>query len=115
VSTDPYQIPNGYDPEKHRKLEDTIAKGDDISGLMEYLTRGKGDGIPGLVEYLTRGKLRLMACHEEHETPCIGWLWNQLGPGNNIALRIKAHHCTNLGAVKVIGPQHERFEDTLPK
>lgn len=46
---------------------------------------------------------------------CIGWLYNQLGRGNNIALRLKMMHCENIGDMKIIGEQHQTFEQTLPK
>ncbi|SFC84355.1 hypothetical protein SAMN05428997_112101 [Bosea sp. CRIB-10] len=39
---------------------------------------------------------------------------NQLGPGNNIPLRLQVRDCENIGAVMLDGLQHERFEDTLP-
>jgi hypothetical protein len=58
-----------------------------------------------------------MACHEHppgEEAHCVGWLMNQLGPGNNIALRLRMMSCENLGAVVREGPQHQRFEDILP-
>ena len=35
----------------------------------------------------------IMACHESKagsEYACVGWLDNQLGPGNNLALRMRA-------------------------
>jgi hypothetical protein len=44
----------------------------------------------------------------------IGWLVNQLGTGNNIALRLDMSSCQNADKIKTIGEQHERFEDTLP-
>ncbi len=94
-STNPHDIPNGYDVEKHRLLRNTIAKQADLSAL-------------------ARPEMRIMACHEEHESHCIGWLMNQLGEGNNIALRLHCMNCENIGDVKLVGPQHERFEDTLP-
>ncbi len=59
-----------------------------------------------------------MACHEHppgDEAHCVGWLMNQLGPGNNIPLRLKVRSCENIDAVTLDGPQHERFVDTLPK
>lgn len=55
-----------------------------------------------------------MACHEGHEDYCIGWLVHQLGPGNNIPLRIQMMRY-DLSKVKTIGKQHQRFEDTLPQ
>lgn len=93
-NVDPHGIPNGYDVEKHKALVGTIAK-------------------PGDLSFLT-GTMRAMACHETHDAHCVGWLMNQLGPGNNIGLRIAMRHCENLGDVKLRGEQHKRFEDTIP-
>jgi len=90
VDVDPYDIPNGYDEDKHRALADTIA-------------------IPG-----TFGNNRVMACHETVDAHCVGWLMNQLGPGNNIGLRLRMIYCTNAHKIKLRGEQHETFEDTLP-
>jgi hypothetical protein len=46
------------------------------------------------------------------------WLSNQLGPGNNIPLRLWFHRAVKRGEIKVplqlVGEQHECFEDTLP-
>jgi hypothetical protein len=62
------------------------------------------------------GTLKMMACHETPigaELPCVGWLVNQLGEGNNIMLRLavlRGHVDAN---VEAVGPQHESFEDTL--
>jgi hypothetical protein len=90
---DPHDIPNGYCPAKHAALESTIARGLNI-----------GDTLP------------MMACHESpvgKETPCVGWMANQLGPGNNIGLRLWAMR--NLKRpLELVGDQHGRFEDTLP-
>jgi len=61
---------------------------------------------------------RTMACHETTDTnrlACVGWLMHQLWRGNNIGLRLAAsagHVDTN---VETVGPQHQTFEDTLPK
>lgn len=90
----PHDIPNGYCPTKHANLKRTIAK--DFTNVFAK-------------------ELHVMACHETHDSYCLGWLMNQLGPGNNIALRLRMRHCTNIGDVKLIGEQHETFEDTLPK
>lgn len=92
VETDPREIPNGYDVEKHRALERTIAKPSD--GLF--------------------GPANVMACHEAHDAHCIGWLVNQLGTGNNIGMRIRMMSCANADKIRLRGKQHERFEDTLP-
>lgn len=59
VETDPFDIPDGYDPVKHAALKGTIA-----------------------VEGSLRDTGRAMACHETDEAHCMGWLSNQLGPGN---------------------------------
>lgn len=91
VTTDPHTIPNGYSEVKHAALAGTIAE-------------------PGSL--CDSG--RAMACHEMHETHCVGWLVHQIGPGNNIGLRIRMMDCENAREIRTVGEQHERFEDTLP-
>ncbi len=91
VSTNPHEIPNGYSVEKHRALASTIAD-------------------PGRIAFGAHA----MACHETEDAHCIGWLVNQIGPGNNIGLRLKMRHCENGGDIELRGEQHRRFEDTLP-
>jgi len=96
VSTNPYDIPDGYCENKHRNLEKTIAK-------------------PG--EINIGGSMQVMACHHSngHDNMyCVGWLNHQLGIGNNIGLRIQMMQYENVGEIKTVGPQHQRFEDTLP-
>lgn len=96
TSTDPHTIPHGYSAEKHAALKSTIA-------------------TPGTLNI--GSPLHMMACHEYpvgKEVPCVGWLMHQLGPGNNIALRISMRDCDNLRDVELDGPQHESFEETLP-
>lgn len=96
VGTDPFQIPHGYDPEKHKALASTIAE-------------------PGRVQ--VGGTMHVMACHHSYnDAPayCVGWLMHQLGPGNNIPLRMTMRQCENIGDIVLEGNQHERFEDTLP-
>lgn len=93
---DPNDIPGGYCSTKHKNLRDTIA-------------------TPGLLQ-LGFGPIRVMACHEApvgRELACVGWLANQLGPGNNISLRMMARD-GRFGRFETVGEQHERFEDTLP-
>ena len=93
VSTDPHEIPNGYSEGKHAALACTIAE-------------------PGSMRPTSA-----MSCHEHppgDEAHCIGWLMNQLGPGNNIGLRLKMMSCENAKHIKLDGEQHETFEDTLP-
>lgn len=95
-STKPHDIPNGYSEENHCSLKRTIAE-------------------PGGLNF--GGDMHVMACHESEvgeEHYCIGWLFNQLGPGNNIGLRLQMMDY-DLRKVRTVGPQHERFEDTLPK
>lgn len=92
-STNPRDIPNGYCETKHRALKSTIAE-------------------PGMIS-----RTKMMACHESprgQEQPCVGWVLHQLGPGNNIGLRLMALD-GRFRNLRVSGPQHERFEDTLPK
>lgn len=97
VTTDPTEIPNGYSEARHRGLADTIAD-------------------PGRIGV---GVLRAMACHESpagDERACAGWVMHQLGPGNNLSLRMQAlAGQLDLEDVELVGEQHERFEDTLPR
>lgn len=94
---DPHDIPDGYSVDKHCALKSTIADTD--SPLAGAFGR----------------TMRVMACHEEHQSHCIGWLMNQLGPGNNLGLRMRMRHCENVMDIHLVGEQHERFEDTLPE
>ena len=89
-------IPNGYHVELHESLRDTIQTG---------------------LESLFRTCKTAMACHYSkpgEEFACAGWLHNQLGPGNNISVRIEVA-TGRMPVPEVDGDQHERFEDTLPK
>ncbi len=95
---DPNDIPNGYSRKRHAALSDTIADPGSTCGI--------GDGV------------RMMACHETPkgaEDPCVGWLAHQLGPGNNLALRLRAMAGKLDTDFATVGEQHERFEDTLPR
>jgi len=94
VNTNPHDIPDGYSVDKHKALSCTIAK--DVNPFR----------VTGA-----------MSCHHstgEDEMYCVGWLHNQLGVGNNIGLRIRMMKCENIGKLKTVGKQHQRFEDTLP-
>lgn len=96
VDANPYDIPHGYCTVLHAKLKDTIAD-------------------PGA---MTVGPLCIMACHHStigREKPCVGWLANQLGPGNNIPLRLSVIQGRTNGRFELAGEQHETFEETLPK
>lgn len=96
VSTNPFDIPDGYCPTKHANLEKTIAKEGELN---------------------LGPTLNIMACHHSDgndQMYCIGWLHNQIGVGNNIGLRLAMRNCENIRDVKIYGKQHQRFEDTLP-
>lgn len=96
VSTVPDRdIPNGYRVDLHESLRRTIQ-----SGL---------DSI--------RSCSTAMACHYSEpgkEFACAGWLHNQLGVGNNIAVRL-AVATGRMPVPEVTGEQHETFDATLPK
>jgi hypothetical protein len=92
---DPRDIPDGYSEDKHRALSSTIARPGDLRGAFG-------------------GPLHIMACHETGDAHCLGWLAHQCGPGNNIGLRMHMMSCENARDVKLVGEQHETFEDTLP-
>lgn len=94
---DPNDIPNGYCSTKHANLKDTIA-------------------VPGALPTQVQA-LRIMACHESpvgKELPCAGWLMNQLGDGQNIALRLRVAFGHISADVELVGEQHATLEDTLP-
>lgn len=99
VGVDPHEIPNGYCEQKHRDLVKTIAPSDTLAQALEHI-----NGKP----------MHIMACHETEDAHCVGWLNNQLGVGNNIALRLSVMSCENIGKLRLRGDQHEAFEDTLP-
>lgn len=85
-------IPNGYSRTLHKALNVTIAQ----PGSM--CSTGVG-----------------MACHYSkvgEEFPCAGWLFNQLGDGNNIPLRIDVAR-GRVPIPKIDGKQHATFAATL--
>lgn len=58
---------------------------------------------------------KIMACHESKPTreyACVGWMVNQLGPGNNIPLRL-ADATGRIGRLKTSGEQYDSIEATL--
>lgn len=96
VDVDPTTIPNRYCKTKHRNLRRTIAN-------------------PSLLDF--GAQLRVMACHatgEGNDLPCVGWLANQLGPGNNVALRLAVLQGRCSADFELVGEQHNTFEDTVP-
>lgn len=97
VGTDPRSIPHGYCEIEHAGLRSTIAGEPDVQQLLD--------------------PLRIMACHESirgKDLACVGWMENQLGPGNNLALRLAVMTGRIDGNIETVGLQHARFEDTLP-
>jgi hypothetical protein len=89
-------IPGGYCTSMHEELKGTCT-----------------DGVADLFSS-TR---RIMACHYSKpgaEVPCAGWLHNQLGEGNNVAVRLDVA-VGRLPVPEVRGDQHPTFEDTLPR
>ena len=97
VSTNPHDIPNGYSESKHANLKDTICQNP--------------------LDFLSSAPKKAMACHHSignDKMYCVGWLNHQLGVGNNIGLRMQMMDCENIRELKVVGKQHQRFEDTLP-
>lgn len=97
VSTDPHDIPHGYSVSLHEGLAKTIAE-------------------PGAIRLSDCDVA--MSCHEHDvgdEAHCVGWLVHQLGPGNNIGLRLRMLNCENASLIQIDGEQHETFEDTLPQ
>ncbi len=92
---DPFDIPDGYTLEKHKALSCTIAKEGEVPDFS--------------------APMHAMACHETEDAHCVGWLVNQLEDGNNVRLRIAMANCENLGDIELVGPQHAKFEDTIPK
>ncbi len=85
----------------HEGLQDTIAP----SNTLEQLNK-----------FAQSKTVKIMACHDSSETElyhCIGWVHNQLGSGNNVALRMSFRDCQNVNEIEVEGEQHSRFEDTF--
>jgi hypothetical protein len=97
IGVNPRDIPNGYCEIKHDQLRSTIADPTDTMGQ------------------LGKTSLHVMACHETDSAHCLGWLVNQLGPGNNIGLRIKMLTCENRDKIELRGEQYQHFKDTLPE
>ena len=64
------------------------------------------------------GTQHLQQCHETQDAdplPCVGWLYHQLGVGQNLALRMMVITGEIDANVEIDGAQHERIEDTLPR
>ena len=97
VGADVHAIPH-YQESLHRKLTSTIARPGDVSTL--------------------GGGQHLMACHystEGDDKVCVGWLAHQIGPGNNLALRLRVATTPSLRDFVVDGPQRETFAETFAR
>ncbi len=87
-----------------------------VPELAKKLTRTIATGLESLRCVLGNGTMNVMACHYSkpgEEIPCAGWLYNQLGSGNNIAVRLRVIQ-GKLPPPEIDGEQHENYEDTLP-
>lgn len=95
IDVDPLDIPDGYTVEKHKALTSTC-----------------GVGLESL------RCLKIMACHESKfgaEIPCVGWMANQLGEGNNLGLRLAVIDGKIDAKFELAGDQHGSLEETLPE
>lgn len=55
-----------------------------------------------------------MGCHkhpDEDDVPCIGWLAHEVGPGNNIGLRLWLTQFENSWDIETVGEQHKSIYD----
>lgn len=100
MDADPADIPDGFNYETHRRL------GADIQRTATRL----GSNM----------ELHMMACHDTpantpREKPCIGWIANQMGPGNNIVLRLRAISDPKFGDIRTIGKQRTSYAEILPR
>lgn len=97
VDCNPEEDIPGYSLEQAKKLTTTISDGGTAT--------------------LTQKEQRIMACHysvQGRDIPCVGWLHNQLGIGNNLGVRMSVMAGT-LPVPVVEGEQHLVYEDTLPE
>jgi len=86
-----------YDLDLHQDLVETIA---DEGGNLSKL------GQP----------VAIMGCHyssDKKQIPCVGWLHNQIGDGNNIPLRIWFSDNYPNDSIKVDGEQKQNFQQTF--
>lgn len=88
--------------------------GRDIPGYDRALHEGLRETVEGGLGSLGQS-IKRMACHVSRpgkDVVCAGWLENQLGVGNNFAVRL-AVVAGDLPAPVVDGEQHESLEATL--
>lgn len=89
----------------------------DIPNYRRELHRGLKKTIRSGIDTVFCSTQHMMACHyskPDDEFVCAGWLHNQIGSGNNLGVRLRVMR-GDLPVPEVDGPQHECFEDTLPK
>jgi len=70
---------------------------------------------PSGVESLAHD-LRVATCHEAAigaKLPCVGWLVHQLGPGNNLAVRVAVLRGSLDANVRTIGEQRDLPQELL--
>lgn len=72
------------------------------------------DDIPGYDLEKHRALADTVAV-EGDDRVCVGWLHNQLGSGNNIALRLAATRDPLLAKYVLDGEQREAFSDTFAR
>lgn len=100
-----------------RKCPWKVGTGKNIPNGFARDARDRMQRMTAMPGSLVRTEL-LMQCHETPETkplPCVGWLVHQLGPGNNLRLRMALIAGQIDGNVETIGPQHRRPEDVVPR
>lgn len=93
----------GYDRAQHLNLSNTISTSD-VNAQVEALHNPSDE------------PRRIMQCHyaaEGEPRYCIGWLHNQITIGNNLEMRVRVMHCTNLEQITLAGEQVDSFEQTL--
>jgi hypothetical protein len=93
-----------YDAAKHAALARTICPTEPEAMLAWTMAKLNGDE-----------PTHVFTCHDTDEAHCVGWLHNQLGRGSNVVQRIAMSACTNAHRIRIDGPQHPTFEDTLPR
>lgn len=87
-----------YSRAKHRSLASTIAEPGSFAGI--------------------GGGMQMMQCHGSTDAApmvCVGWLAHQIGPGNNLALRLRVATTPSLRDFVVDGPQRETFAETFAR
>lgn len=88
----------------------------DIPNYSRELAKGLTRTIQSGLATMHQKVRHVMACHyskPDEEFACAGWLYNQIGVGNNFGVRLDVMN-GKYPAPIVDGEQHENYEDTLP-